>query len=78
LKILLYKPGAATAFRMYNSCHEVIIPKDGQTVNIMQVTASASVLVETFALVIRGEPMWTDDTKENTEIMVKLTVEELT
>jgi len=34
-------------------------------------------IVAKYNLVRRQDPMWTDDTKVNKEIMVKLTVEEI-
>ncbi len=78
MKILLYKPDSPTAFRMYNHDTEVVIPKGEGIVNIIQKTSSIDpIVIEQFKLVRKQDPIWTDDTKSDEEIMVKLQVEEL-
>lgn len=80
MKILLYRPGSPTAFRLFDNPCEVIIPKGSKIVYIVNPGIELdgqSPIVAEYNLIRRPDPMWTDDTKVNTEVMVKLTVEDI-
>ena len=81
LKILLYKPGYDTAFMKYENPCEVIIPQGSDLVQIVNSTDIDSnirnPIIAEYRLVKKHAPVWTDDTKMQQEVMVKLDVEEL-
>mgnify|MGYP000480564065 CR=1 FL=1 len=67
--ILLYKPGAPDAFAKYDSSCEVRIVED-----VVYVYRDEEI-VERFRLSKKCNPVWTDETKVVSEIMVKIIVE---
>jgi hypothetical protein len=81
LKILLYKTGTDTAFRKFDNPCQLVIPKDEHIVTILDVTEidgkGEHPALGKYRLVKRHDPIWTDDTKNNMELLVRLTVEEL-
>ena len=81
MKILLYKPDSDNAFRMYSNSCEVTITDDGKRVHIINtdplVTDLKDDIIAKYELVKLDQPIWSDETKANKEIMVKLQVREL-
>lgn len=72
MRILLYKPDSVEgAFREYHYPQDVII--DNDKVNILK----NGFIEESFRLVKKCSPVWTDETKWPQEVLVKIIVEPL-
>lgn len=71
MRILLYKPNTPDAFKVYSGENNIIVDRETQTVSIRRCDGE-----DTYKLVKQYAPVWTDDTKNVDEILVKLTVEE--
>lgn len=82
MKILLYKTGSKTAFRKMDNPCEVIIPKGGKEVYILDMVSrlnkdGSHPVLGRYKLIKRNVPVWTDDTKSHQELLLKLVVEDL-
>lgn len=81
MKILLYKPNADTAFRKFENPCEVSIPKGNNEVRIIDSNKidqnNNPIILGKYKLIKKYDPVWTDNTKMYTEIMVKIIVEEI-
>ena len=62
---------------MYQNSCEVSVPSDSDEVHIIDSKVEASPVIKKYRLIHKAEPVWTDETKSDSEIMVKLIVEEL-
>ena len=69
--ILLYYKGENEAFRKYHSSCEVVVNPDTNKVDIIE----NDKVVDSFELVKKCSPIWTDETKFCSEIMVKIIVQ---
>ena len=81
MKILLYKPEAQTAFKLFTQACEVIIPSGSEEVLIVNPATYSGVddnaVLARYRLVKEPFATFTNDTKSDKELMVKLVVEEL-
>jgi len=79
LKILLYRPEAETAFKLYTKACEVIIPSGHKEVLIVNPETyngiDESAILARYKLIDAPFTGFTDDTKKDSELMVKLIVE---